>query len=367
MWVEKLDNGKYKYIERYEDYLTGKMRRVSVTLEKNTASARKQAQTALAAKIEKALARDVIVKKDITLRELVTEYRKSQKLVVKESTYSRNYHACNTLMKMLGENVLVDRLTARYVRDSFLSSGKENGTLNEHLTRFKALIRWGYKNDLLKDISYLDKIERFKDIPHKEKIQDKFLEASELKCLIENMAVEKWRNLTEFLSLSGLRFGEAAALEISDIDLKNRMIKVSKNYDMINNVTTSPKTGSSSREVYIQDEFLELCKRLRYDALCQRMVNGCNLLFQDNGRHVAYYSYNAYLKENAIKYIGRAITPHTLRHTHASLLMEQGISIEIISRRLGHENSEITREIYLHVTKKLKEKENQQLARIRIL
>lgn len=367
MWVEKLDNGKYKYIERYEDYLTGKMRRVSVTLEKNTASARKQAQTALAAKIEKVLARDVIVKKDITLRELVTEYRKSQKLVVKESTYSRNYHACNTLMKMLGENVLVDRLTARYVRDSFLSSGKENGTLNEHLTRFKALIRWGYKNDLLKDISYLDKIERFKDIPHKEKIQDKFLEASELKCLIENMAVEKWRNLTEFLSLSGLRFGEAAALEISDIDLKNRMIKVSKNYDMINNVTTSPKTGSSSREVYIQDEFLELCKRLRYDALCQRMVNGCNLLFQDNGRHVAYYSYNAYLKENAIKYIGRAITPHTLRHTHASLLMEQGISIDIISRRLGHENSEITREIYLHVTKKLKEKENQQLARIRIL
>ena len=367
MWVEKLDNGKYKYIERYEDYLTGKMRRVSVTLEKNTAAARKQAQTALAAKIEKALARDVTVKKDITLRELVTEYRKSQKLVVKESTYSRNYHACNTLMKMLGENVLVDRLTARYVRDSFLSSGKENGTLNEHLTRFKALIRWGYKNDLLKDISYLDKIERFKDIPHKEKIQDKFLEASELKCLIENMAVEKWRDLTEFLALSGLRFGEAAALEISDIDLKNRVIRITKNYDMINNVTTSPKTGSSTRDVYMQDELRELCKRLRYDALCQRMVNGCSLLFQDNGKHIAYYSYNAYLKENAIKYIGRAITPHTLRHTHASLLMEQGISIDVISRRLGHENSEITREIYLHVTNKLKEKENQQLAGIRIL
>lgn len=367
MWVEKLNNGKYKYIERYEDYLTGKMRRVSVTLEKNTASARKQAQTALAAKIEKALARDVTVKKDITLRELVTEYRKSQKLVVKESTYSRNYHACNTLMKMLGENVLVDRLTARYVRDSFLSSGKENSTLNEHLTRFKALIRWGYKNDLLRDISYLDKIERFKDVPHKEKIQDKFLESSELKYLIENMAVEKWRDLTEFLALSGLRFGEAAALEISDIDLKNRVIKITKNYDMINNVTTTPKTGSSTRDVYMQDELRELCKRLRYDALCQRMVNGCSLLFQDNGKHIAYYSYNAYLKENAIKYIGRAITPHTLRHTHASLLMEQGISIDVISRRLGHENSEITREIYLHVTKKLKEKENQQLARIRIL
>src|SRR5699024_2389399 len=106
----------------------------------------------------------------------------------------------------------------------------------------------------------------------------------ELKCLIENMAVEKWRNLTEFLSLSGLRFGEAAALEISDIDLKNRMIKVSKNYDMINNVTTSPKTGSSSRDVYMQDELLELCRSLKYDALSLRMVIGCNLFFQDQGR-----------------------------------------------------------------------------------
>ncbi len=50
----------------------------------------------------------------------------------------------------------------------------------------------------------------------------------------------------------------------------------------------------------------------------------------------------------------RTITPHALRHTHASLLMEQGINIDIIFGRLGHENSSITREIYLHVTEKLK-------------
>ncbi|HJC31883.1 MAG TPA: tyrosine-type recombinase/integrase [Candidatus Anaerobutyricum faecale] len=316
MWVEKLDSGKYKYIERYEDYLTGEMRRVSVTLEKNTASARKQAQTALAAKIEKALARDVTVKKDITLRELVAEYRKSQKLTVKESTYSRNYHACNTLMKMLGENVLVDRLTARYVRDSFLSSGKENSTLNEHLTRFKALIRWGYKNDLLRDISYLDKIERFKDVPHREKIQDKFLESAEANLLLDNMAVDKWRNLAKFLILSGLRFGEAAALNISDLDLKERVIRVNKTYDVNNGVTTTPKTFSSIRKVYIQDEMLDLCRIIRYDALCQRIVTGCDLLFQDDGKHISYFAFNKYLKENSVKYIERSITPHVLRHPY---------------------------------------------------
>lgn len=60
------------------------------------------------------------------------------------------------------------------------------------------------------------------------------------------------------------------------------------------------------------------------------------------------------------------ITVHALRHTHASLLLEKGVSIDTISRRLGHKNSKITREIYLHVTEKLKEKDNSQIAAINI-
>lgn len=367
MWIEELKNGKFKYIERYEDYITGKTHRVSVTLDKKTAAAKKQAQAALTAKIEKALNSNIIQAKEITLKELVNEYRKRQELTVKKSTYVRNYHACNTLLKILGENTIVSRLNAKYVKDCFIATGKENGTLNEHLTRFKALIRWGYQNDLVKDVSFLNKIEKFKDIPHKEKIQDKFLEAEELKLLLGSMSVDKWRMLTEFLSLSGLRFGEAAALEISDIDLNERVIKVTKTYDFINGVTTTPKTGCSVRDVYIQNELFDLCNTLRYDALCYRLVSGCNLIFQDDGKHIAYYSYNSYLRENALKFIGRSITPHTLRHTHASLLMEQGVTIDMISRRLGHENSKVTKDIYAHVTEKLKEKDNQYIAGIKIL
>ena len=71
--------------------------------------------------------------------------------------------------------------------------------------------------------------------------------------------------------------------------------------------------------------------------------------------------------EYALRLIGRDITPHILRHTPASLLMEQGIDIDTISRRLGHSNSRVTREIYLHVTKKLKEKENARLKNIKLL
>lgn len=51
MWSEKLPNGKVRYVERYEDPLTGAQKKISVTMDKDTASARKQAQAALQDKI----------------------------------------------------------------------------------------------------------------------------------------------------------------------------------------------------------------------------------------------------------------------------------------------------------------------------
>ena len=47
MWIEKQKNGKFKYVEQYEDYMTGKQKRVSVTLDKKTAAAKKIAAETL--------------------------------------------------------------------------------------------------------------------------------------------------------------------------------------------------------------------------------------------------------------------------------------------------------------------------------
>ena len=91
------------------------------------------------------------------------------------------------------------------------------------------------------------------------------------------------------------------------------------------------------------------------------------LIASPKGKYMNYYTYNKYLKENALKAIGRSITAHTLRHTHASLLLAKGIDVDTISRRLGHEDSRITKEIYLHVTKDLKELDNKRIGKIKII
>lgn len=365
MWIEELKNGKFRACERYTDMMTGKQKRVTVTIKNNTAKSRKRAQSILTEKINKALS--LTPNTELSLKGLVEKYLEEQDKTVKKSTYQRNFYSCNTIMSMLGPDILVNKLTSGYIRKCLLTTGKKPGTLNEHLVRIKALLRWGYQNDYINDVSYLEKIENFKDVSHKEKIQDKYMESDEVHLLLSTMTIDKWKEFTRFLVLTGLRIGEALALEIKDIDLKNRQIHIIKTFDYNNHETTTPKTTGSIRDVYIQDDLLALCRELKKNAFAWRMVTGNNLLFQDEKGRYRYAAYNKYLRENTERIIGRRLTAHALRHTHVSLLAEQGISFDGIARRVGHEDSEITREIYFHVTKKLKAQDDSNIKSIHIL
>lgn len=369
MWSEKVKTG-YKFVERYRDPLTGKIRRVSIVMEKDTAQTRKVAQRALDAKIQAAVDHSDPAP-DITLEKLVEQYLEEQKVTLKASTYRRNSFTAAEALDVFGRDTLVNALNANYIRTRLIALDRTPEHKNELLKRFKGILKWGYRHDLTGDISYLDKIERFKTAEsHREKIQDKFLESSELSDLLAGMRQPIWKAVTEFLVLSGLRFGEFAALKSADVDIKGQMIHVSMTYDPNNKVETTAKTYESRRDVYMQDELLSVAKELRLLMLRQRMMHGYSTdlyVCAEDGSHVKYYTYNKYLQQNSLRIIGREITPHTLRHTHASLLMEQGIGIDTISRRLGHSDSKVTKEIYLHVTERLKEKENEQLKGLKII
>lgn len=367
MWIEPLKNGKFKAVERYEDYRTGKQKKVSVTIEKNTAKNRKIAQAALAEKIREKSTEKAEDVSNITFGQLIDEYKKHQKENVKLSTYRRNCTSCNTFLKIFGEDTLMKRFSSKMIKDVLLATGKGPGTLNEYLRRLKSMLRWAYSNELIDDISYLDKVKSFKDIPKKEKIEDKFLESREVNILLEKMNPQ-WVDLTRFLVLTGLRIGEAIALDANDVDLKSRQIHVTKTYDTNNRIVTTPKTSRSFRDVYIQDELLPLCKSVKRESLMRRLVTGNDALFQNKkGNRIRIGVYTKHLKEDSKKYLNHEITPHALRHTHASLLFEQKISIDEICRRLGHEDSKVTREIYVHITNKLKEKDIEHVKSIKVL
>jgi integrase len=53
------------------------------------------------------------------------------------------------------------------------------------------------------------------------------------------------------------------------------------------------------------------------------------------------------------------LSPHSLRHTHTSLLAEAGVSLSQIMERLGHKDEDTTKNVYLHVTKEIKKEASQ--------
>ena len=367
-----LQNGekRYKYAEQYTDARTGKKKIAYVTLAKNTNVAKKEAQRLLIEKIENKQEFTDVDK--VTLGELIIKYNDYQSKIVKQSTQVRNKFSCAQIEKILGSDTLLTSLSAGYVNKKMSDSIENVTTYNEFQTRLKALLRWGYKNDYINDIRFLIKLEKKKDRQKKQKLEEKFLESHEVSTLLDGMTHQMWKLLTRFMVLSGLRIGEVIALENADIDYTTRMINVNKTYDVINCIVTSTKTETSERKVYMQDSLLDCVKEIQSYMVEHRKVFGYKsnrLLFRSEiGSYVQYHAYNKYLRENGIRLLNRRdLTTHVLRHTHASLFLEQGIDVDTISKRLGHSDSKITKQIYLHITDKLESIQNERLRTIEII
>ena len=172
-----------------------------------------------------------------------------------------------------------------------------------------------------------------------------------------------WKLLTQFLVLSGLRIGEAIDLTIDDIDIENRIIDVNSTFSLTTFKSSSVKTEKSNRQVYIQDELMTVVESVQ---ACRSDFPDCKAFFPAQGGKLSYNAYRKYLREHSENVLGRRITPHYLRHSHVAYLAEAGIPLEQIARRLGHD-SKITREVYFHVTEKMRDKENERIRNLAIL
>ncbi len=361
MWIEEKKN-VIRAVERYVDPMTGKAKRVYTTMEKNTSAQRKIAAKQLNAIINERLNPSI---GDYTLKYISDHYLLAKKKDWKQSTFSREVMAQKSILELLGEDSIINNMTIAFVNARFSSSSHNNTSLNEWIKRFKTMIRWAYRNELIDSAKLADKITYHKTQTTRQRVRDKYLETFELQFLIGKMNHETWSLLTLFLVYSGLRIGEAMALKPEDIDLKGRKIIVEKTYDTINNVITSTKTEASCREVYIQDELYDICvdinKAMRRMDPSNRFGRKYFFCIEGGGM-ICYRAYCKYIRDYSIKHLKeKIITPHTLRHTHTSLMSEKGVSLDTISRRLGHANSRVTKEIYLHVTKSVIKDDNRQI------
>ena len=160
---------------------------------------------------------------------------------------------------------------------------------------------------------------------------------------------------------TGMRRGELLGLKWPDIDLENRTIFIQRSWVKSNTQTaqfSEPKTKKSRRVVPLLEEGVAVLRQHRLQQ--QRNREECRAkgkAYVDNGLvfcrvdGAPYYpsTLNFYLE----KALDRAGLPkfrmHDLRHTFASLMVEQGTSIKIVQELLGHATVQMTLDTYTHV------------------
>lgn len=358
MWITEQKNGGLSAVERYKDPLSGKYKTVSVKILRNTAQERKKATTILTQRIEKLTHSH----EDIRLCDMIEKYLEFQKRDVKEQTLIRNRAALERVRDILGGDNYVSRITALYIKEQFNASGKSATTLNEYLKRFKSCYRWAFRSGLVTSTAAIDGVTPYKeDLSKKEKIKDKYLERDEIRLLLEAMTHQEWRLLTEFLILTGMRIGEVTSL--LDQDVTAEEINIDKTYSQITNKSNDTKTFDSTRVIHIQPELAKCIKKIRTFMKRRKWMASVitPLFWHDTTGNVLHYdAYRMYLERKTQQVLGRKLPPHALRHTHASLLAET-MPLEAIMRRLGHSDSEVTKQIYIHVTKEVKKRDSQML------
>ncbi|BFH71895.1 site-specific integrase [Paenibacillus dendritiformis] len=166
------------------------------------------------------------------------------------------------------------------------------------------------------------------------------------------------------LAYTGLRAGELQALKVSDFNEQERYISVTKTLTVLKSIKDyelgPPKNASSIRKVSIGDSVIKAIKaqlEWREQKLKDgEVVHDADFLFWS----IKYPGYPAsissieYRFERLLEDAGLPtwLTPHSLRHTHVSLLAEAGEQLAVIQERLGHKNDETTKRIYLHVTER---------------
>jgi len=145
------------------------------------------------------------------------------------------------------------------------------------------------------------------------------------------------------LAVTGLRFGEFAALRVGDFDVTRRRLMIRASVSVVGStmVWTTPKTHRT-REVSVPPSLvpalLSRCDGRPADAVIFTSANG-QVLRLNNWRRRVF----APACENA----GIAgLRPHDLRHTAASLAVRSGANVKVVQRMLGHASAAMTLDVY---------------------
>ncbi|MEX0416583.1 tyrosine-type recombinase/integrase [Bacillus sp. C30] len=174
-----------------------------------------------------------------------------------------------------------------------------------------------------------------------------FWEFAEFKQFIAVVDNPMYKAFFSTLYYSGARKGELLALNWEDINFEEKTININKTD--FNRLITQPKTKASNRIIMLPTLVIRLLKNLREHATLTAPVKDYYVVFGTFHTSLA----TSTLQQNFKKYINIAqvknIVLHEFRHSHASYLINKGVSPLVVAQRLGHSDVATTLNTYSHL------------------
>ncbi len=234
------------------------------------------------------------------------------------------------------------------------ASGKSSSTIRQVYTVLRAILDTAVRDKLLA-LNPAAEVSR----PRVHRTEAGHLTPEELRALLVAAETTRYRPLFALLANTGLRRGEALALRWADVDLKNHTLRIGATLSRVNGelIRTSTKTATSRRNVPISPVAVEILKALRERQRAERTIAGSEwvatpFVFTTETGEPSDPRNALRAFKSAARRAGLPATVglHTLRHTAASTMLENGVPLKVVSEILGHSSVAITGDVYGHVT-----------------
>lgn len=333
-YINKRDNKKYYMFTAYLgiDIYTGKEKRTTRRGFKTKKQAIREYEKLRVFQIEK--------ETNALFNDLLLKWFENYSKTLKDGTIRNKIFYLGQILKHF-EGVKINKINTSILQNYIDSLSKNISNICNILKKF---FNYAFNNAIIK-ANYFNNVV----IPKKTTVKnskDKYLTKDELIKFFE--CVEDKNDLVLFrvMAFTGARINEILALQVKDIDFKNKSINIYKTLvrDKYNQIIINTTKNNKNRLIGIDDKTIEILQEYTKNKTTDDYI-----FTTKNNNFYCSINISKKLKLICKKYGLKKITCHTFRHTHATLLFENNVNIKYIQNRLGHTNINTTLSIYTHI------------------